>query len=307
MEDVERVHAKQIHDNLSPGQFEKLIYVLLDKMGFLDVQNLGGSGDTGIDLKATWNQTEVPGLEIDLDFVIQAKRFDPDRTLDPRIVRELRGSLVSGQWGLLITTAKVTAQTRQDGLMDPSRIVSVIDGRQLVYLCQKYEVGFKKDYQFDPSFLETAPEEGVPPSQAPPKDVPNDLTLLLTKSIDEKFERIGRTPIYKSKDKTIIARWSQRYPRRGQNYWYGITAKDISSIQENGLTHFAYVCDNIGTVLIPVQTMLSKISANELGRTPKEGDLRHYHISFSDSNDGLMWTFREGRTESVAEFYYSIK
>lgn len=268
---LERLYAKQIRDNLSPQQFEKLVYVLLDKMGFLEIQRTGKPGDAGIDLRATWNQTEVPGLEINLDFVIQAKRFDPDRSLDPRIVRELRGSLGPGQWGLLITTAKVTAQTREDGLRDPSRIVSVIDGSQLVYLCQKYEVAFRKDYQFDASFLEGSHAEDSPPSQLPPREFPRDLTELLTKSIGEKFERIGRTPIYKTKSKIVIARWSQRYPRKGQHYWYGLKAKDISSIQENELTHFAYVCDNVGTVLVPVDVMLSKIQADDLGRTLREG------------------------------------
>lgn len=304
---LEREHLRQIHDILSPPQFEKLVYSLLDRMGFTDVQLVGKSGDGGIDLQATWTQTEVPGLRIDLDFVIQAKKFDPERSLNPRIVRELRGSLTSGQWGLLITTSKVTAQTREEGLRDPSRVVSVIDGGQLVYLCQEYEVGFRKDYEFDAAFLEPAQTPDSPPSGEPPKGMPTDLTDLLTESIDEKFERLGRTPIYKSKDKTLIARWSQRYPRKGQNYWYGLTAKDVSSIEENALTHFGYVCDGVGTVLIPVGVMLSKIQNNELGRTPKEGNLRHYHISFAESDKGLIWTQKAGKSESVQQFFHQTK
>lgn len=276
-------------------------------MGFTEVQLTGKSGDGGIDMKAVWTQTEVPGLRIDLDFVIQAKRFNPSKTLNPRIVRELRGSLTSGQWGLLITTAKVTAQTREEGLRDPSRVVSVIDGGQLIYLCQEYEVGFRKDYQFDASFLDSTRASDSPPTSEPPKAVPADLQDLLQRSTGEKFERIGRTPIYRSRDKVVIARWSQYYPRTGQNYWYGLTAKDIAAVQENGLTHFAYVCDGVGTAMIPVQVMMSKIKESLLGQTLKEGRLRHYHISLSDSEGGLEWMQKAGKKENIQRYFFTIK
>jgi hypothetical protein len=36
------------------------------------------------------------------------KRYTPSTTLNPRYVRELRGSLGSGEWGLLITTAEAS-------------------------------------------------------------------------------------------------------------------------------------------------------------------------------------------------------
>jgi len=85
-------------------------------MGFSDVTVTGRSGDKGIDLQATWTETNVPGLEVDLAFKIQAKRFEPVSALNPRYVRELRGTLRAGEWGLLITTAGVSSKTRQDGL-----------------------------------------------------------------------------------------------------------------------------------------------------------------------------------------------
>ena len=65
-------------------------------MGFSEVTVTGRSGDRGIDLEATWTETNVPGLEVDLAFKIQAKRFKPGSTLNPRYIRELRGTLGSG-------------------------------------------------------------------------------------------------------------------------------------------------------------------------------------------------------------------
>ena len=77
-----RLILHQIHDSLSPSEFERLIYALLDKMGFSELELTGKSGDGGIDLVGTWTQTQVPGLEIDLNYVIQVKRSSPRASLN---------------------------------------------------------------------------------------------------------------------------------------------------------------------------------------------------------------------------------
>ena len=111
---------QELHDNLSPAEFERLVHVLLEGMEFVEIRHTGKSGDEGVDLQAVWNQVQVPELDIDLHFVIQVKRFNTEITLNPRLVRELRGSLKPGEWGLLITSARVSPQTRQSGLKDPT-------------------------------------------------------------------------------------------------------------------------------------------------------------------------------------------
>jgi hypothetical protein len=296
--------ANELHANLSPQEFEKLLSELLGRMEFRDVLLTGRSGDEGIDLTATWTQTQVPGLEVDLNFIIQAKRFKPDSTLNPRYVRELKGSMSGGQWGLLITTARVSPQTREEGLKDPSRIVSVIDGKGLVALCVKYGVGFKTEYRLDKSFLEPKAPVEEPPEPLPSMQVPSDLAEILKKTLGESFERVGRSSLYKSPSKTVVARWSQRYPRKDQNYWYGLTSKDIDAIEGYGVTHYAYVCGNAGTILIPVSQMLTHIKEGQLGRTPREGELRHYHIAFSDLNGRYTWLLKEGKKQDTQEFFH---
>ena len=205
-----------IHKKLSPSNFEKLVFTLLDNMGFSDLELLGRSGDGGIDLRATWTQSQVAGLEIDLNFVIQVKRYRSRTTLSPRILRELRGVMHSGEWGLLVTTGRVSSKTREYGLDDASRIISIIDGSDLVELCAEYEVGARKEYQFDNSFL--APEiiEETPIEiESTPSSYPRNLSDFLTKSLNEKFTKVGNLPLYKSDNKSVIARWSQRYERQG--------------------------------------------------------------------------------------------
>jgi Restriction endonuclease len=299
-----------LHDNLSAEEFERLLYVLLEKMGFDQVIHTGGSGDGGIDLRAIWTQSQVPGLEVDLNFVIQAKRFGPSTSLNPRFVRELKGTLDPGQWGLIITTAKATPQTRQIGLRDPSRIVSIIDGRQLVALCKKYGVAFRAEYLFDKSFLKPEEEPSGPPDPTRPptsENAPSDLVGLLSSSLGGRFSRVGNSPIYKGDSLVLVARWSQRYPRKGQNYWFKLTQRDISAIDEFGVSHFAYVCDGNGTVLIPKSLMMERVNGGRLGRTPKEGDLQHYHMAFTDNGGKHAWILRGGLKEDVQELFHATR
>lgn len=298
---------QDLHDRLSPSEFEKFVYVLLDRMGFSERELVAKSGDGGVDLTATWTQSQAPGLEIDLGFVIQVKRLNPGASLNPIYLRALKGSMTPGQWGLLITTGRVSARTREEGLKDPSRIVSVIDGRQLAELCAKYAVGVRKEYHFDTTFLKPKVDSGELREPTPSKTFPKDLSEILTNAGKEHFERVGRTSIYKSHSKTLISRWSQRYKRKGQNYWYVLTAKDLESIRNYGITHFAYVCSDVGVVFLPVKIVLRNVKAGNLGRTPKEGQLRHYHISFEEDKGRFKWVLRNGVRENVEKFFYEIR
>jgi len=297
---------QDLHDKLSPSEFEKLIYALLDKMGFSDLELTGKSGDGGIDLISTW-APQVPGLEIDLNFVIQVKRTNPKNSLNPIVLRALKGSMTPGQYGLLVTTGKVSSKTREEGLKDPSRIVSVIDGSQLVELCTEHEVGVKREYHFDTSFLRPKIKFEEPLEPVPSRTFPRDLSEILTTAVGETFERVGRTSIYKSHSTVVIGRWSQRYERKDQNYWYGLTSRDLASIRSHGITHFAYVCSDVGVVLLPTRIISKPVETGTLGRTPKEGPLRHYHIQFKDDKGELKWVLRNGVQESVEEFFYRIK
>lgn len=297
---------EEIHSALTPSEFERLIYLLLDKMEFKELELVGRSGDGGIDLKGTWTQSQVPGLEIDLNFIIQVKRYSSTTTLNPRFIRELRGSMQSGEWGLLITTSRVSSNSREDGLRDPSRIISVIDGVQLTELCAKYEVGVRKEFSFDPSLLKPKAEPEEKPEAPPPTTYPRDLSSILTTALSEEFEKIGRKPIYKSSSKIVIARWSQKYDKEGQDYWYALTARDVEDIENYDIKHFAYVCADNGVVLLPVTNVKKRIRDDELLPTPSEGPLKHYHIFFVEENGKMMWILKTGVRKNVQEFYHAL-
>jgi len=51
---------QQLYSALTPEQFEMFLSILLEAMGFSEVEVTGRSGDKGIDLKATWTEMNIP-------------------------------------------------------------------------------------------------------------------------------------------------------------------------------------------------------------------------------------------------------
>ena len=293
---------KDLHSQLSPGQFEIFLSRLLDEMGFSDVEVTGRVGDRGIDLKAIWTQKSVPGLEVDLFFKIQAKRYSPSTTINPRYVRELRGCIGSGEWGLLITTARASDNTRKEGLSDASRIISVIDGQGLIDLCKEFGVGIKTNYMIDLSFLDE--EDATPELPEISEKTPKEM---LTETLGEEFSRLGTSPIYKSETKTVIARTSKRYEQKYAGYWYGTKAVDLIRVKKYSITHFAFICATTGVVLIPKKVMLKEIEKYNLRQSnTKEGKLIHYHIHFFEKEGSMFWRLKTEK-QNIDQFFVKTK
>jgi hypothetical protein len=288
-----------LYQQISPAQFESFLSILLDEMGFSDVAVTGRSGDRGIDLEATWTQNNVPSLEVDLAFKIQAKRLKPSSTLNPRYIRELRGALASGEWGLFITTAKVSSKTRQECLNDSSRVISIIDGQSLIELCKKYSVGVKTNYQIDLSFLE---EREITPEV--PEISEKTTQEMLSEILREDFRRFGTSPIYKSKSKTMIARFSKFYNRKDANYWFGTKAVDVDRVKKYAVSHFAFICASKGMVLIPRKIFIQEIERDNLrASTTKDGQLIHYHIYFFENNGSMFWRLKT-ENKKIDEYFF---
>jgi hypothetical protein len=127
---------------------------------------------------------------------------------------------------------------------------------------------------------------------------------LLTVILRESFEKIGRAPLYRSPKKLVIGRWSQKYDRKGQDYWYGLKARDLELTKNYNVTQFAYVCANDGVVLLDTRYVMHQISEDRLLKSPKEGPLIHYHIIFREENGKMVWVLKTGITESVEKFYH---
>lgn len=48
-------------------------------------------------------------------------------------------------------------------------------------------------------------------------------------------------------------------------------------------------------LLIPASTMKDYADEGRLGRTPREGDLDHYYVVFTDAKSKFEWMMREAR------------
>jgi len=145
---------QQLYSNVSPKGFELMIRDLLESIGFDDIEVTGRAGDSGIDLTATLRKSEIPGIDTSVSYIVQAKRYSPESTLNPRFIRELRGSMQSGQRGVLITTARVSTKTiEEEALKDHSRIILVIDGERLIELCKDSKIGVVEKYDIDEEYF----------------------------------------------------------------------------------------------------------------------------------------------------------
>lgn len=178
-----------LYSKITPRGFEIFLKDFLQELGFDEIEVTKQSGDSGIDLTAVLRNSEIPGIETNMSYKIQAKRYKPESTLNPRYIRELRGSMKSGERGILITTAKVTNKSiEEEAVIDISRMVLVIDGGKLIELCKKNEIGICKQYEIDEEYL-----SGLESAEA---SIQEDELLSMTKLVSENDirARILRIP-----------------------------------------------------------------------------------------------------------------
>lgn len=112
-------------DMLSGTDFETVIARLLQSMGF-HTEVTQASGDGGIDIVATLDRPLIGGR-----YLIQCKRFSPDKLVGAATVRDFYGALSADSAavkGILITTSAFTSQARAFARDLP---IELIDGQQL--------------------------------------------------------------------------------------------------------------------------------------------------------------------------------
>lgn len=144
---------KQFYGYFENGYtFEEFLKIYLEKIGLDEVVTTQRSSDGGIDLKAV--RYGVGGLDgaDAVDYYVQAKRNNPNTTINIEKVRALRGVMPSGSKGIFITTAGFSKKTMEFVGNDVSRPIILIDGKKLVESCIDNEIGFV----FTPVFSKSA-------------------------------------------------------------------------------------------------------------------------------------------------------
>lgn len=138
--------------NIDPYYFEKVILILLKKMGYGDFLETPKSGDGGID--GIINEDKL-GLD---KIYIQAKRFDSNKVRE-KDIRNFIGAM-SGDTskGVFVTTSKFDKGAEDKAKFAHHNII-LIDGEKLVTLMHEYNVGvqIKSTYEIkelDEDFFE---------------------------------------------------------------------------------------------------------------------------------------------------------
>jgi restriction system protein len=128
----------------SPDLLERIAVRLVEAMGYGragDGEHLGHSGDGGVD-------GVVPADPLELDRVyIQAKRYDPQRAVPIRDVRDFLGALESkrAKRGIFITTASSFPQEAREIVDRIEKRLALIDGTKLCRLLYDFGVGVTEE------------------------------------------------------------------------------------------------------------------------------------------------------------------
>jgi restriction system protein len=140
LNEMREAAASDLIDNLgsvSPGRFEVIVLDVLHRLGYgasrNDLQQIGGSGDGGIDGIISLDKL---GLE---KVYIQAKRWQS--TVGRPDLQAFYGALAGqkAKRGVFITTSGFTAQAIDFGKSVDG--IVLVDGKRLVNLMIEYEVG----------------------------------------------------------------------------------------------------------------------------------------------------------------------
>ncbi|MGQ3683733.1 MAG: restriction endonuclease [Candidatus Loosdrechtia sp.] len=128
--------------NADPFYFEKVILILLGRMGYGESIETSKTGDSGID--GIINQDKL-GLE---KIYIQAKRYNENKVRE-KDIRNFIGAM-SGDTtkGVFVTTSEFDQQAIKKA-HDAHHTIILIDGRKLVDLLYQYGVGVQVQNTYD--------------------------------------------------------------------------------------------------------------------------------------------------------------
>lgn len=152
MRDEARTRLGEFLSQMDPFKFEELIKLLLEEMGYDDVNTTAPTNDKGIDV--------VANIELGISSVrevIQAKRHKG--TIGRAVLDQLRGSLYrfNAVRGTIITTGRFSKGAQESAFERGAPPITLIDGAKLLDLLMEHQIGVAKRsveyYEFDPTRL----------------------------------------------------------------------------------------------------------------------------------------------------------
>lgn len=138
---------------IDPYKFENVVAKLFDAMGYGDITVTKKSSDGGID--GIIHQDKF-GFE---KIYIQAKRYAEDNKIREPLIRDFIGAMSRGTKKGIFVTTSIFDESAVNKAKDAEHTIRLINGRELVDLMYKYNVGvqLKNSYevkQVDDDFFE---------------------------------------------------------------------------------------------------------------------------------------------------------
>ena len=142
--DLNQKTRAELHKRLQvmpADRFEALVGELLIALGFDEstVEVTSHSGDGGIDVRGVLRAGGIT----EFDAAVQVKRWK--KNIQAPTVRELRGSLVVHEQGIMITTSGFSKGAQAEAIEPGKARVSLIDGEQLLELLIQYGIGVTEE------------------------------------------------------------------------------------------------------------------------------------------------------------------
>lgn len=138
--------------HMDPTQFEHMVGLLLQEMGYSDIEVTSPSNDKGVDVIG-----DISFGISSVHEVVQVKRHSG--SINRQIVDLLRGSLhrFNAIRGTIITTGTFSLGAKKASLERNAAPITLIDGEKLLDLLMQYEIGITKQnvavFEFDQSKL----------------------------------------------------------------------------------------------------------------------------------------------------------
>lgn len=131
---------------LSPLGFEKVTRELLRESGFEKVEITGGSADDGIDGYGTIEINPFVSFKV----LFQCKRYKEGRTVSRAEVGDFRNAMIGrAEKGIFITTSTFSNKAIQEANRDGAPPIELVDGKKLVEMFERVELGLTKRTVYD--------------------------------------------------------------------------------------------------------------------------------------------------------------
>lgn len=161
-------------------EFEDFLKPFLECIGLDEVRVTKRSGDGGVDLEGI-RYGVIDNNDDSVKYIVQAKRYKPSDKIPVDIIDKLRGNMLSGEKGIIITTAGFSKPAIEKASLRKETPIVLIDGKTLVDICIENDIGFVYKPTFSSEELKSFYKKNV----AIEKDKNSDGTVFIIDDIEK--------------------------------------------------------------------------------------------------------------------------